>query len=48
LLGSVANIIVFEIARDRCAIGFWRFLAIGVPITVLTTAVGLAVVCALT
>jgi Na+/H+ antiporter NhaD/arsenite permease-like protein len=48
LLGSVANIIVFETARDRCAIGFWRFLAIGAPITVLTTAVGLAVVWALT
>jgi Na+/H+ antiporter NhaD/arsenite permease-like protein len=48
LLGSVANVIVFEIARDRCAIGFWRFLVIGAPITVLTTAVGLAVVWALT
>ena len=41
LLGSVANVIVFEAARERCAIGFWRFLAIGAPITVLTTAVGL-------
>lgn len=48
LLGSVANVIVFEIARERCAIGFWRFLAIGAPITVITTAAGLAVVWALT
>jgi len=40
-LGSVANVIIFEIARERCAIGFWRFLAIGAPITVLTTAAGL-------
>jgi hypothetical protein len=48
LLGSVANVIVFEIARERCAIGFWRFLAIGAPITVLTTAVGLVAVWALT
>ena len=48
LLGSVANVIVFEIARERCAIGFWRFLAIGAPITVLTTVVGLAVVWTLT
>jgi len=48
LLGSVANVIVFEIARERCAIGFWRFVAIGAPITLLTTAAGLAVVWALT
>lgn len=48
LLGSVANVIVFEIAHERCAIGFWRFLAIGAPITVLTTAAGLGVVWALT
>jgi Na+/H+ antiporter NhaD/arsenite permease-like protein len=48
LLGSVTNVIVFETARERCAIGFWRFLAIGAPVTVLTTAAGLAVVWALT
>ena len=48
LLGSVANVIVFEIARERCAIGFWRFVAIGAPITLITTAAGLAVVWALT
>jgi Na+/H+ antiporter NhaD/arsenite permease-like protein len=41
-------VIVFEIARERCAIGFWRFLAIGAPITVLTTAIGLVAVWALT
>jgi Na+/H+ antiporter NhaD/arsenite permease-like protein len=48
LLGSVANVIVFEIARERCAIGFWWFFAIGAPITVLTTAAGLAATWALT
>ena len=48
LFGSVANVIVFEIARERCAIGFWRFVAVGVPITLITTAAGLAVVWALT
>ena len=48
MLGSVANVIVFETARERCAIGFWRFLAIGTPITVVTTAVGLVVVWVLT
>ena len=48
LLGSVANVIVFEAAGERCRIGFWRFLAVGAPITLATTVVGLAVVWALT
>jgi Na+/H+ antiporter NhaD/arsenite permease-like protein len=38
--GSVANVIVFETARKHARIGFWAFLRIGVPLTLLTTAVG--------
>jgi Na+/H+ antiporter NhaD/arsenite permease-like protein len=42
LFGSVANVIVFETARTHARIGFWEFLRIGAPLTVLTTAVGVA------
>jgi Na+/H+ antiporter NhaD/arsenite permease-like protein len=40
LLGSVANVIVAEAAREVGGIGFWSFLRVGVPLTVLTTLVG--------
>jgi Na+/H+ antiporter NhaD/arsenite permease-like protein len=40
LFGSVANIIVFETARGHVRIGFWEFLRIGAPLTLLTTAAG--------
>jgi Na+/H+ antiporter NhaD/arsenite permease-like protein len=44
LVGSVANLIVAEAsARDGVEVGFWRHLRVGVPLTLLTTAVGLAV-----
>jgi Na+/H+ antiporter NhaD/arsenite permease-like protein len=36
LLGSVANIIVLEQARER--LGFLQYLRVGVPVTVLSTA----------
>jgi len=42
LLGSVANIIVAECARDIGGIGFVDYLKVGVPLTLVTT--GLAVV----
>lgn len=42
LVGSIANLIVAEAARDRCPIGFRDYLAAGIPVTLLTTAVGLA------
>jgi Na+/H+ antiporter NhaD/arsenite permease-like protein len=42
LFGSVANVIVFETARAHVRIGFWEFLRIGVPLTLLTTAAGVA------
>lgn len=43
MLGSVANLIVVESARrDRVELGFGEFLKIGVPLTILTTAIGIA------
>jgi Na+/H+ antiporter NhaD/arsenite permease-like protein len=42
LFGSVANIIVFETAQGHVRIGFWEFLRIGAPLTLLTTAAGVA------
>jgi len=40
LLGSAANIIVAEAGRDVGGIGFWQYLRVGVPLTLMTTAVG--------
>jgi Na+/H+ antiporter NhaD/arsenite permease-like protein len=40
LLGSVANIIVAESARDIGGIGFFDYLRVGLPLAVLTTLVG--------
>ena len=42
ILGSVANIIVIESARGHVEIGFWDYARFGIPITVLTSVVGLA------
>jgi Na+/H+ antiporter NhaD/arsenite permease-like protein len=43
LLGSVANLIVVESARRNGAeIGFLEYLKVGVPLTLLTTALGVA------
>jgi Na+/H+ antiporter NhaD/arsenite permease-like protein len=44
LLGSVANLIVVEAAReDRVTIGFWEYARAGVPITLVTLAFGWAI-----
>lgn len=43
LMGSVANVIVAELAKDRVVIRFRDFLAVGVPVTLATTAWGVAV-----
>jgi Na+/H+ antiporter NhaD/arsenite permease-like protein len=43
LLGSVANLIVVESARGHVEIGFWDYAKYGVPITILTTLVGLVI-----
>lgn len=40
LLGSVANIIVAENARDIGGLGFWQHLKAGLPIALATTALG--------
>jgi Na+/H+ antiporter NhaD/arsenite permease-like protein len=43
LLGSVANLIVAELARARgVRLSFWEYLRAGVPITLLTLAAGVA------
>lgn len=43
LLGSVANLIVVENARrSGAALGFVESLKVGVPVTLLTTLVGIA------
>jgi Na+/H+ antiporter NhaD/arsenite permease-like protein len=43
LLGSVANLIVIDLAGQQARIGFWRYLRVGLPVTVATTAWGLPV-----
>ena len=43
IVGSVANIIVVESARKHVEVGFWDYARYGIPVTVLTTVVGLVV-----
>ena len=43
ILGSVANIIVVESARRHIKIGFWDYAKIGIPVTLLTTILGVAI-----
>jgi len=43
ILGSVANIIVVESARQHIRIGFWDYAKIGIPVTLLTTVLGVAI-----
>jgi Na+/H+ antiporter NhaD/arsenite permease-like protein len=40
ILGSVANIIVVESARGHIEVGFWDYAKAGIPIAVLSTAIG--------
>jgi Na+/H+ antiporter NhaD/arsenite permease-like protein len=47
IVGSVANMIVVESAREHIAVGFWDYARLGVPITILTTGAGVAVLLAL-
>jgi len=42
LLGSVANLIVVESARGHLEVGFWDYAKFGIPITVVTTLAGTA------
>ena len=46
VVGSVANIIVLELAGARARIGFWAFLRIGAVVTSTTLAAGLALLLA--
>jgi len=41
LVGSVANLIVVEKARGRAHVSFWAYARVGVPLTLLTLALGL-------
>ena len=43
IIGSVANMIVVESAREHLEVGFWDHARFGVPITILTTVAGVAV-----
>ncbi len=43
ILGSVANIIVVESARGHIEVGFWDYAKFGIPVTVLTVVVGVAI-----
>lgn len=40
IVGSVANMIVLELSKDKAKIGFVDYLKAGVPVTVATTAAG--------
>ncbi len=40
ILGSVANLIVVEKSRPVVVIGFWEYLRAGLPVTLLTLAIG--------
>ena len=43
IVGSVANIIVVESAKGHVEIGFWDYAKYGIPVTVLTTVVGMGI-----
>jgi Na+/H+ antiporter NhaD/arsenite permease-like protein len=43
IIGSVANMIVVESAREHLEVGFWDYARFGVPITILTTIAGVAI-----
>lgn len=43
IVGSVANVIVLELAGSRGRVGFWRFLEYGAAVTAATLAAGFAI-----
>ncbi|MCS7338479.1 MAG: SLC13 family permease [Verrucomicrobiae bacterium] len=43
ILGSVANIIVVESARGHIEVGFWDYAKYGIPVTLLSTSAGVAI-----
>jgi Na+/H+ antiporter NhaD/arsenite permease-like protein len=46
VVGSVANLIVLELAGPKGRIGFWRFLRYGAVVTGVTLVLGLAILLA--
>jgi Na+/H+ antiporter NhaD/arsenite permease-like protein len=42
LLGSVANVIVAEKSREVGGVGFFDYLRVGLPLTLISTAIGVA------
>ena len=42
VLGSIANLIVVESAQGEVHIGFWDYSRVGIPVTLVTLAVGWA------
>jgi Na+/H+ antiporter NhaD/arsenite permease-like protein len=47
IVGSVANMIVLELSRERAKIGFVEYLRAGIPVTLATTGVGFLILYAL-
>ena len=43
IIGSVANIIVFESAKDKVRVGFFEYLKVGLPLTLITLILGVIV-----
>jgi Na+/H+ antiporter NhaD/arsenite permease-like protein len=43
ILGSVANVIVVESARKHVEVGFWDYAKYGIPVTILSTILGMIV-----
>jgi len=42
VVGSVANLIVIQQARQKVKIGFWEYFRVGGPLAVLTILIGAA------
>jgi Na+/H+ antiporter NhaD/arsenite permease-like protein len=43
IIGSVANIIVFESAKNEVKVGFFEYLKVGLPLTLITLVLGIIV-----
>jgi Na+/H+ antiporter NhaD/arsenite permease-like protein len=43
IIGSVANIIVFESAREKVKVSFFEYLKVGLPLTLITLVLGILV-----
>ncbi len=41
VLGSIANLIVIQLAHRRVEISFWEYFKVGAPVTALTIAFGI-------